>query len=159
MEYLLFIYIANYRQRFVRCYTNKIFHFETTTTSRNESEHAMLKRQLRSSIDDLKTVIDDINLMLMNEYQIHLISINEAKIKVPMILRKSIFQNLIAHVISIVLRKIIPQYDLLTDQSTAVLLCIGAFSTFMKLPCSHVIQQRLFDNEGLFLNDVHPHWR
>ena len=154
---MLIIYIINYRQRFVQCYTNKILHFGTTTTSRSEEEHAMLKRQLKSFTDNLKTVIDDIKLLLMNEYQNHLINLNEIKMRIFMMLRKSIFQHLIASVISIAMRKILPQYEFLINQSTIFLFCTDVFNTSMRLPCNHVIQQRLFEGDDLLLNDVHIH--
>ena len=159
VKYLLFIYIINYRQRFVRCYINKVLHFGTTTTSRSESEHAVVKRQFESFIDDLKIIVNDFILMLMNEYQNHLIKINEARIRLFMNFRKSIFQHIIAHVISVVLRKIMSQYELLIDQSTVFLFCIESFSTSMKLSCSHKIQKRLFDENDILLNDVHFHWK
>ncbi len=68
INYLYDTYIRNYRRRFIKCYTNQVLHFDTTVTSRGEDEHAVLKRQLESSIDDLKTVMNEINLLLINEH-------------------------------------------------------------------------------------------
>ncbi len=66
IEYLTETYIEHYRRRFVKCYTDEILHFETTMTFRSEDEHAQLKRHLESSIEDLKIVIDNIKLLLIN---------------------------------------------------------------------------------------------
>ena len=154
---MLSIYITNYRQRFVRCYTNRLLHFETITTSRNETGHAALKRQLKSSIENLKTMIDDINLMLMNEYQNHLIKFNEIRIKLFMKFRKSIFQHFVVYVISTVLRKMIPQYELLIEQSTILLFCIDVFIIFTGLACSHKMQEKLYEKNDFLLNDIHFH--
>jgi hypothetical protein len=75
MIYLYEIYIRDFRRRFVRCYINKILHFETTMTSRSENEHAMLKRQLREFIDDLKNVVKIISLILINQFHNHFLTI------------------------------------------------------------------------------------
>lgn len=147
VEYLRFIYINSHRQRFVRCYTNQMLHFGTTTTSRGEAGHAALKRQLGSSTGDLKTVVDDIKLLLMNEYRNHIEKLNEDKMRLLMELRKPVFQHLIVHITSVALRKIMPQYQLLTGQPTALLPCTRTFTTTTDLPCSHKIQERLFSKK------------
>jgi hypothetical protein len=73
IEFLNDIYIENHRRRFVKAYINKILHFETTMISQSKYEHAQLKRHLRASIDDLKTMIKYINLLLKNEIHDYLI--------------------------------------------------------------------------------------
>jgi hypothetical protein len=115
VKYLLFTYITNYRQRFVRCYINKMLHFEITMSSRDEKKHSMLKRQLKSFIDDLKTMINEINLLLMNKYHNYLLKFEKAKMRLSMKFNKSIYQRLIAHVTSHVLKKIDEQYKLLIN--------------------------------------------
>ncbi len=156
MTYLIFIYI-DHRRLFARCYINKILHFEIIIISRDESAHAVLKKQLRSSSNDLKIVIDGINLLLINEYTNYLTKINIDKTRFLMKLNKPIFQNLAAFVIIYALRKIMTQYQLLTDQPTVLQPCTKIFTSITELPCSHVIQERLFNDEKLLLKDVHPH--
>lgn len=46
MTYLYETYIQSHRFRFVRCFTNRVLHFDTTVTSRGEGAHAVLKKQL-----------------------------------------------------------------------------------------------------------------
>ncbi len=156
MTYLIFIYI-DHRRLFAKCYINKILHFEITIISRDESAHAVLKKQLRFSSSDLKIVINDINLLLINEYTNYLTKINIDKTRFFMKLNKSIFQNLAAFVIIYALRKIMTQYQLLTDQSTMLQSCTKIFINIIELSCSHVIQKRLFNDEKLLLKDVHSH--
>ena len=60
-EYLATTYITHV-QHFVRCFTNRVLHFDTTTTSRGEGGHAVIKRQLGTSTGGLKTVVDGISL-------------------------------------------------------------------------------------------------
>jgi hypothetical protein len=61
------IYIMSYRRRFIKCYITQMLHFDITITSRDEDFHAILKRQLSKFTDDLKTIMNDINLMLINK--------------------------------------------------------------------------------------------
>jgi hypothetical protein len=159
VKYLLITYITNYRQRFVKCYNNKMLHFDITVSSRDERKHAVLKRHLDSSIDDLKTMIDEINFLLMNEYHNYLLKFEEAKMRLSMKLNKSIYQRLIAHVTSHVLKMIDKQYKLLINQSIALSFCTNVFTIIIELSCNHRIQNRLFDEEFLTLKNVHSHWK
>jgi hypothetical protein len=54
-----------------------MLHFEIIIISRDEDDHAVLKRQLESSFEDMKTMINDINLLLMNEYHNYLLKLKE----------------------------------------------------------------------------------
>lgn len=90
-KYLTFIYIINHRQRFVKCYTNKLLHFETTMTLREEDAHVVLKHQLKTSTENLKVVINEINLLLINQYHNHLIVFAETKSRFLIDFRKSVF--------------------------------------------------------------------
>jgi hypothetical protein len=159
VKYLYLTYIRDYRRRFVKCYTNQVLHFEITVISREEGEHAVLKRQLGSSTEDLKTVIDEISLLLMNEVQNHTLVLTDAQMRHSMKLRKSVFDQLRAFITLYVLRKMLDQYKLLTERSTALLACIRSFITIIDLFCSHKIQKRVYErkNESLLLKDVHLH--
>ncbi len=112
VNYLIFIHI-NHRRHFAKCYINRILHFDTTSTSRDEKEHFVLKRRLEFSTNDLKTMINVINLLLINKYSIYLMKIENDKIRLSMKLNKFIFQNLIAHIITSVLKRIMYQCKLL----------------------------------------------
>ncbi len=159
IDYLYETYIRNYRRRFIKCYTNQILHFDTTMTSRDESAHALLKRQLGKSTDDLKTVVNDINLMLINERQNYRIDLDENRIRYPMKLRKPIFQQLASFVINVALRKMNSQYQMLVKRPTVMPRCTNVFTIITDLSCSHRIQKRLYQEESILLEDVHSHWR
>ena len=157
VEYLDITYITH-AHRFVKCFTNRVLHFDTTSTSRGEGAHAMLKRHLGTSSGDLKTVVDAISLLLTNEYHDYQIKLNEDKIRYPLELRKPIFQQLSPYVSTEAIRRINTQYQLLTDQPTALPSCTNTFTTSTGLPCSHQIQERLYGQGSLILEDVHSHW-
>jgi hypothetical protein len=63
----------------------------------------VLKRQLGSSTGNLKTVIDEINLLLINEQHNYLIDINDAKLRYSIELRKFVFDQLASFVVFVAL--------------------------------------------------------
>jgi hypothetical protein len=153
------IYIMNYRRRFIKCYINQMLHFDITMTSRDEDSHAILKRQLSKFTDDLKTIMNDINFMLINKLQNYRIDLNDDRMRYLIELRKSIFDQLIFFVITIVLRKILSQYKMLIDRFIVIFACINVFIIITELFCNHRIQKRLFHDECLLIEDVHSYWR
>jgi hypothetical protein len=153
------IYIRNYRRRFVKCHINQILHFDITVTSRHEKAHAMLKKQLQSFIDNLKTMINKINLLLINEQHNYLIDINDAKLRYFIELRKFVFDQLTSFVILVVLWKILSQYKKLIERSTIISSCTRVFIIITEFSCFHKIQKRLYETSSLLIEDVHSHWR
>ena len=118
VKYLTIIYVNDYRHHFIKCYINKVLHFETTTTSRDENDHAVLKRQIEFSSENFKTVIDGIVLLLTNELHNYIIVFEEAKSRYPLNFRKKVFNQLAAHVTPYAIRRIFIQYDILTERTT-----------------------------------------
>jgi hypothetical protein len=158
LNYLNITYLRDYKRRFVRYFINQFLHFGITITFRGEKEHAALKRQLRESIENLKSVMNEINLLLINEHQNYLIAFDEIKMKFPRDLRRSVFHQLAAYVTSYALRKIFDQYQLLIERLTVISRCINVFTTTTRLFCSHKIQKRLYEiEECLKLKNVHTH--
>ena len=145
-----------YKRRFVKCFIDQMLHFGTISTFRGEGAHAVLKKNLITSTENLKTVIENLDFMLINQRHDYLITAKEIKIRYFMNLKIDVFRNLAAFVISYALKKILGKYKRLIDESTVFSACIKAFSTFLKLPCVHIIQKRLTFNE-LMIEDVHFH--
>jgi hypothetical protein len=136
-----------------------VLHFDITITFRSEDDHAVLKNKLMSSIEDLKIVIDEIDLLLTNQHQDHVIAFEEARTRFSISLRKSIYRQLAAFVSSYVIKKIDEQYKLLIDQSTVLFACTHVFIFTMRLSCAHKIQKRMWKIECLLVENVHSHWR
>jgi len=67
------------------------------------------------------------------------------------------FRLLIGRISEFALKKTLKQYNKLILTSTVQQTCSEAFSTTMGLPCSHIIQKRLFHGETLTLKNFHPH--
>jgi hypothetical protein len=80
--------------------------FDNIITSRIEEEHVKLKRVLRTSIDDLKKMINVIELVLKNERFEYRIAHEEAKIKLSRNCNILIMKNLHVFISSYALRLI-----------------------------------------------------
>ncbi len=159
INYLYDTYIMSYRRRFIKCYINQMLHFDITITSRDEDAHAILKRQLDKFTNDLKTIMNEINLLLINEVQNYRIDLNDDKMRYFMKCRKSIFDQIVFFVSIIVLRKFLSQYKLLMKRLIVMSACINVFIIIIELFCSHRIQKRMFQKECILIEDVYSHWR
>ena len=78
MKYLIFIYIIH-ATKFVKCFINRVLHFNTTITFRKKNDHAVLKKKLKSFIENFKTIINNVVLLLINEYENYRLNLNETK--------------------------------------------------------------------------------
>ena len=109
-------------------------------------------------LGDLKTVVDFIDLLLMNQRQTYILDMKQVKVRLPHRFRLPIFTHLLARVTSFALKQIYDQYRLITAASTALPVCTRVFTTVTGLPCAHKIQERMFERGGLIqLKDVHSH--
>jgi hypothetical protein len=131
-------------RRFVKTYIKKILRFERTMIFRSEDEHAQLKRHLRAFIDDLKTMMNNINLLFKNEIHDHFIEWNENKIRYFVECRKFIFHQLSALITFYAIKQMLSQLKLLIKKTIVIFFCIDVFIKTMKLFCNHKMQKRLF---------------
>ena len=132
-----------------------MLHFDNVTTFRAKEGHSAIKRQLRFSIDDLKTVIDNIDLLLKNQLQKYRIVMNEAKSRISHHIRISILRDLIIKMSSFALRQILKQYHRIADENL-LSRCINIFKNIMRLSCAYIMQQRLHESfNQLTLADIH----
>ena len=157
MEYLKKTYMRHYRRRFIKCYTNQMLHFDIITTSRGESDHAVLKRQLKTSTDDFKTMVNAIKLLLINQIHEHTLAIVRAEIRFFFDLRFPILNQLVSYITIYAFRKIAEKYKKMIEFQTTLFSCSGIFIGITRLSCSHKIQNRIFNDETLMLKNVHLH--
>ena len=111
-------------------------------------------------LEDLKTVIDFIDLLLMNQRQIYILNMKQIKVRLSHRFRLFIFTHLLARVILFALKQIYDQYRLITAAFTVLPVCTRVFTTMTRLLCAHKIQNRMYEqeeNELIRLKDVHVH--
>ena len=95
--------------------------------------------QFDLDLKDLKTVIDFIDLLLMNQRQIYILNMKQIKVRLSHRFRLFIFTHLLARVIFFALKQIYDQYRLITAASTVLPVCTQVFTTMTRLLCAHKI--------------------
>lgn len=145
MDYLRNELLARWKTRIIKCFTNKILSFDNTTTSRAEEDHAKLKRSLKTSIEDLRKIVNVIELLLKNERSEYMIAQGEAIACVPQSCNIQPLKNLKIHISPHALRLIRKQLDKFIrakDPSTPLPSCTKTYELSMGLPCAHLIERR-----------------
>ena len=111
-------------------------------------------------LKDLKTVIDFIDMLLMNQRETYFLNLKQIKVRLSHRFRFFIFIHLFARVILFALKQIYDQYRLITVASTVLSVCTQMFTTMTRLSCAHKIQNRMYEqeeNELIRLKNVHVH--
>ena len=83
LQYLTDTWLKLWSTSFIRAYSDQHLHFGNRVTSRIEGSHFILKMYLQSSIVDMKSVIEKINLLLTNQHIQHEASMGQARDRTP----------------------------------------------------------------------------
>lgn len=113
-------------------------------------------------LGDLKTVVDRISMLLINERHDHLLKFDENKTRLPKTCRHDIYRHLSLWITSYALRQIQKQFELLNKKKytgEAIEPCTHGFKKSMGLPCMHLIQKRIDQQKSIPITDVQYHWR
>jgi hypothetical protein len=134
--------------------------FENITTSRFEGGHAKLKRALKTFIEDLKKIVNVIELILKNERSKYLIAHEEEKARLPRSCLIAALKNLQVfisfHALKLI-RKQINKCLRIRNAEESLSSCTKIYETSMRLPCAHVVKRRVEKNDVLHLENVHSH--
>ncbi|CAG8659342.1 8612_t:CDS:1, partial [Cetraspora pellucida] len=157
--YLETIWIP-WKERFVRAWTNKLFHLGTTVTFRIEGAHATLKAYLQGSMGDLYRVYMAISLVVTNQKNELDAMIASERIRIPVFATNDVlYTNVKGKISTFALKKINEQYQKVKHATAQEPLppCTGSFTRTMGLPCAHIIQH-FGNNQSLMLDNIHKHW-
>lgn len=104
----------------------------------------------------MKTIINAINLMLINERYTYNMLINKVKMRLFIYIKKPIFRDLYIKVSSFALKEILPHY--LKVINNIIKLYIKFFIITMRLSYIHIIKRRISEAAGIFkLEDIYFH--
>jgi Na+/phosphate symporter len=132
--------------------------FNNIITSRAEEDHVKLKRALKTFIEDLKKVINVIELLLKNERSKYLLAHENAKTRTSINCSIYALKHLQTFISSYVLKLIRKQLDksLKADNNVEILsFCTENYQQSMRLSCAHLINEKAERDEMLQLEDVH----
>ena len=95
--------------------------------------------------------------MLSNERQTYLIALNEAKMRLPLHVKKPIFRDLYTKVSPFALKQMLPHYLKVINHEMKPY--TKYFTTVMVLPYAHIMERRMSEAAGVLkIEDIHPHW-
>ncbi len=107
ISYLANTWVHPYKRKFVTCFTNEVLHFKNVVSSKGESGHALLKRELKISTGDLAMVVEKIKTLLTRIKTTYVGLKQQAMATVAMELRKPIFRHIIAEVSPYAMRRLL----------------------------------------------------
>jgi len=150
-----------HKEKFCLAWTNKVTHYGNAVTSRAESIHHAIKKDLPSRLLHLHDVWQLLSLYLTrtaNELK-HKLGYERSKIKDSH--RKAILVPLHHHISHHAIDKVLEhcqQFNLFANSEAELIPCTKAFTTTLGLPCAHLVQEKLRANELLQLDNFHPQW-
>jgi len=147
-----------HKAKFVACYTNDCPHFGSSTTSRVEGSHHVMKSYLRLASLDLLVVFNRLTLMLSNQVVELNTEIRRQQVKIPHFLNRHIFRELHYKVSFFAMGKLQEQLQLTDDGSNGAE-CGGKFKKTWGLPCKHDLRLHLLRGTCIPLDAIHPQWQ
>jgi hypothetical protein len=147
-----------HKEKIARCWTDKFCHFGTTSTSRGESNHHVLKRYLKTPNSDLLQLYQKLCVVLERQF-------TELNYKIQFERRMTyhhhkklpLVEKLIGKIAKHALDQKIHQHKLVKIMEKGDV-CTGRFRSSMGIPCKHEIQMKI-DRGGVFeVADFHTQW-
>lgn len=113
-----------------------------------------MKEYLDSSIEDLNSVYESLELYWTKQHADYEARLESAKTRTPIRAEQPIFALLLRKIYPYALNKLVEQLN----RPEPLPLCTGTFRLSMGLPCAHDIRQRLSENGHIRLDELHDHW-
>jgi len=146
--------------QYLRAWTNKVMHLGYRTTNIVESAHGVLKKYLRSSVDDLASCWDKIHKMLVMQFGEIQGSFGRNKTVLEHKYKSiKMMRELKGYVSRRALKFI---YDELKRSKTFAFDkedCGCVQKTSYRLPCACIIDMKSKQKLPLVLDDIYPHWK
>ncbi|KAK9666446.1 hypothetical protein RND81_14G185300 [Saponaria officinalis] len=148
-----------HREKFCRCYTNKVAHFENTTTFRVEAAHTVLKDWLSSSTLSMDSIWIRIDALLIGQH----VEIKKALQTIGTRFHehhRPLFLLLSGHVAKRAL------WLMNAEWTRGVTLCVGlvdgcgcAYRRTHRLLCACRLHELRSKDRRVHLDDIHMFWR
>ncbi|KAH6780136.1 hypothetical protein C2S52_011373 [Perilla frutescens var. hirtella] len=151
--------IVPYKERFVSYWTNRVMHFDNTTTCWAEGAHAKLKRFLGTSTGNLEGCWEKIHDLLETSFNAIKASFEKSINVVQHRYKSLIFQFLRGTISIAALDKIHEEMKSIGKDGVDPLLCGCVMRTKCGLPCAHEIDQHVRSSMPFSLDSVDKFWR
>lgn len=153
LKYTISQQLLPYKTEIVHTQTNRHFYCSTTTTSRFEGAHVVLKRQIRGSSKDLKRVQEATQLAIKDQ-------LNEIRVKnaqklssIPLRLLGVLYYQVISKIthtgLYVLQRQLehVKRQEQHKEEGRISTICTRSFSISIGMPCQHMIKERLANNQ------------
>jgi hypothetical protein len=159
LQYLQETWILH-KERFISAWADRYLHLGNKATSRVEGAHATLKKCLQTSTGDLESVHRKIILQVESQAREIRAMISSERLRVRHVYRIALFEPLLCRVSAFALQKIRDEWIKASNATPDLPLdpCTGILRSTMGLPCSHLISERITNNQTLQQADIHEHW-
>ena len=153
------------KKQWSKIWTNQKMHFNNHISFKSEDDHAQLKIELKTFIENFMTVIEKVDRRCDRIKRDYINKVKNFKQRLNHKLRKSLYRDLMIYVISYALRSIDFHYTrLIETQKKKINLssCTRSFRRIMSFSCAHDIERTFvdtIDEEVLKLKNIHSHWR
>jgi hypothetical protein len=119
-------------------WTSQVQHLGNTATSRAEGQHRMVKDYFDSSVGDILTVVNNLQLSCSNQYREFQTKVATEKLR-KHIRFDSFYDNVQGKISSFALDLVREQISLLQPLKP----CTGHFKCVHGIPCAHILEQKL----------------
>jgi len=150
-----------HKEKFVHAWTDHHLHFGHRATSKAERAHALIKRELMVSTNDIVTIVNALIRTLKDQHATKKAALERAKVNLPIKLMIPLFRDIVGKVAPQALHRMldIRNKQLSIGVATALPPCTNRMKDSMGLPCVHVIDTYLCANVGsLQVTDFHLQW-
>jgi len=147
------VWLDIWKQRIVRCWTNKVMHFGMQTTSRVEGYHSTLKTWITSSTGDLLTLHTRVVHWWKNSIHKCRTALSDAQVKTKSQLQRPLFAKVLRVIHDYALLLCLDNLDNIPGPP-----CTSEYSRVMGLPCAHKLQAIQREHGFLKPADFDAHW-
>jgi Zinc knuckle len=146
-----------HKEKIVRCWTDQHLHFGTTSTSRGEGNHFVVKRFLKIVNLDLLMVLKNLRLLLERQFTELNAQMESEKNVVAHRHTMPFMKPLLKRISKFALDKMLDQHRQSLDMSEEDA-CTSIFQQSYGIPCKHDIKRRIAEGRRFELSDIHVQW-
>ncbi|KAI9910986.1 hypothetical protein PsorP6_010898 [Peronosclerospora sorghi] len=150
-------YLAHIKGKIIGCWTDQYLHFGTTSTSRGEGNHFMLKKYLKIANGDLLTVLKNLEHLLAAQFTDLNAAMESEKIFIAHRHKLDFMHPFVKKISQFALDKMLRQYERVTQIGDNEAYA-DMFRKICGIPCQHVIMDKMEGSGGFDLHDFHSQW-
>ena len=152
-EYVDRVWLREWKENLVKCWTKSIRHYGLQTTSRVEGYHAALKRWLSSSRGDLLTLFTIMTHWWLQSVQSYRRLVSDAAIRKLASLRNPLYAHVVRVIHNHALLECNKQLEIVNNAP-----CTQTYEKITGLPCGHKLRKLQADEGHLTSADFDRHW-